>query len=371
MLVESRFAERLALDDIVRWIATTNRIPPQLDLEAEFGQPPVSVYAEERFLVQVIFWCDGTTAIHQHAFSGAFGVLAGGSIHSEYTWKPRQRVNARLQFGDLERTTLELLSAGDVRPIVSGRRLIHALFHLDRPSVSVVVRTVQDADAGPPYTYSRPHLALDPSSRDALLTRRLQTLRMLLDIQHPAVQDTAGVMLDASDTEAACRILLEVAPAVDPLSFDRLVSRATALDADAREAMARVGAEAAREVQVRSRRALFREPEHRFFLALLLNLSGREEIHAFVRSRFPRSDPAVMIDRWIKGMSGLDRIGIEVDELNQFLLGHMTRGADWPAIAVALSDEYEPGEIASRMGELERHHERLTNNPILRPLFCA
>src|SRR5688572_18357383 len=177
MLAESRFAERVTLGDIVDWTATTDRIPHQIDLDSEFGQPPLSVYAEERFFIQVIFWRDGTTAVHQHAFSGAFGVLAGGSIHSEYEWVPRRRVNAHLHFGDIERTKLELLAAGDVRPIASGRRLIHSLFHLDRPSISVVVRTAQDADTGPQYTYWRPHCSraaqrLRLLRRDPVVVRR-------------------------------------------------------------------------------------------------------------------------------------------------------------------------------------------------------
>jgi len=177
MLAESRFAERVTLGDIVDWTATTARIPHQIDLDSEFGQPPLSVYAEERFFIQVIFWRDGTTAVHQHAFSGAFGVLAGGSIHSEYEWVPRRRVNAHLHFGDIERTELELLAAGDVRPIASGRRLIHSLFHLDRPSISVVVRTAQDADTGPQYTYWRPHCSraaqrLRLLRRDPVVVRR-------------------------------------------------------------------------------------------------------------------------------------------------------------------------------------------------------
>ena len=79
----------------------------------------------------------------------------------------------------------------------------------------------------------------------------------------------------------------------------------------------------------------------------------------------------MLIEGWIKAMGGLDRIGIEIDELNGFVLGHMIRGAEWPAIVAALSDEYDPGEVASRAGELKEHHERLKKNPILRPLFCA
>src|SRR5690606_38579350 len=36
-----------------------------------FGQPEVIVYDDPRFYIQILFWLDGTTQIHQHEFSGA------------------------------------------------------------------------------------------------------------------------------------------------------------------------------------------------------------------------------------------------------------------------------------------------------------
>src|SRR5262249_42734979 len=152
-----------------------------------------------------------------------------------------------------------------------------SLFHLDRPSISVVVRTGNDADAGPQYAYRRPHLAFDPFFREPLLTRRLQILRMLREIGHPRLEETVQAMLGVSDLESACRILLEFASAGNRLPFDDLAPHARVLDPDARAWMAPVVEESAREAQVISRRARFREPDHRFFLALLLNLSRREE----------------------------------------------------------------------------------------------
>src|SRR4051812_29649288 len=44
--------------------------PAQTD--SEFGEPEVVAYSHPRFYIQLLFWMDGTTAIHQHEFSGVF-----------------------------------------------------------------------------------------------------------------------------------------------------------------------------------------------------------------------------------------------------------------------------------------------------------
>ena len=68
-------------------------------------------------------------------------------------------------------------------------------------------------------------------------------------------------------------------------------------------------------------------------------------------------------------MSGLDRIGIELDELNRLLLSRMLRGEEWPVIVAALTTEYDPDAVAAQMDDLVGHYERLKKNRILRPLF--
>ena len=45
-------------------------LPEQMDVEAAFGNPPVTLFAGLRFHIDVYFWLDGTTEIHQHAFAG-------------------------------------------------------------------------------------------------------------------------------------------------------------------------------------------------------------------------------------------------------------------------------------------------------------
>src|SRR4051812_23130045 len=48
-----------------------------LQTDSEFGEPELVAYTHPRFYIQLLFWMDGTTAIHQHEFSGAFHVMHG------------------------------------------------------------------------------------------------------------------------------------------------------------------------------------------------------------------------------------------------------------------------------------------------------
>src|SRR5215216_4020345 len=72
--------------DIIRWVNTTTQLPKQQDVQGKFGNPPITLYNGPRFHIDVYYWLDGTTSIHQHAFCGAFQVLLGSSIHSRYSF---------------------------------------------------------------------------------------------------------------------------------------------------------------------------------------------------------------------------------------------------------------------------------------------
>src|SRR5205807_1953880 len=127
-----------------------------------------------------LFWMDGTTAIHEHAFTGAFGVLHGSSVQSTYSFTPEKAASQRLVVGQTQFLTSELLNRGDIRAIHSGQSLIHSLFHLDRPSVSIVVRSSSKlGDVRPQYFYLKPHLAIYDFDLPSLLviqTRMLESL---------------------------------------------------------------------------------------------------------------------------------------------------------------------------------------------------
>src|SRR3954462_14539446 len=170
-------AKHVDLAALIRDFLLSEEQPFQTD--SEFGEPELVVYSHPRFYIQLLFWMDGTTDIHQHEFSGAFHVMHGSSIHAHYEFEKAQSVTPYLRVGNVRNKKIDLLESGRTVPIVSGQRTVHSLFHLDSPSVTVVVRTQHDPGTGPQFNYLPPHIAIDPHFSDTLMMRRKQLLDVL------------------------------------------------------------------------------------------------------------------------------------------------------------------------------------------------
>lgn len=298
---------------------------PQQPQELSFGQPPIIVYNHPRFYIEVLCWMDATTTIHQHGFSGAFHVLAGSSVHTRYEFMLRERINQNFLLGDVRFSSCEILSAGDTRMIRTGKDFIHALFHLHRPSISIVLRTRSEAEAAPQYNYFPPSLALNPFDKQNFDAQREQILRMLLASDRPAFEKLIKRLLIESDFPTIYRVLY----------FAYLRSVATPYDLSAKEVVGffevarsrfgeridQIGAtivRAAKFEDLGARRAEVTEAEHRFFLALLMNLPNRIHIESLLRQQFS-SEPSSLILRWLQEMTQVSPDGtvslldIEID----------------------------------------------------------
>jgi hypothetical protein len=267
--------------------------------QSGFGQPELVVYDNPRFYIQILFWLEGTTDIHQHEFSGAFHVLEGSSIHSRFEFEKSESISAHLRVGQLRMTSTQLLETGSTVPIVSGRGYIHSLFHLDTPSLTVVVRTHTDPGTGPQFTYLPPHLAVDPFHHDALTMRRKQLLDVLERTDDPTFPELVLEMIDALDFERGFFILQNC------MVYLRSIEQwEEAWDAFRRKhgALARYVAPTLDEIIRRdglvALRGSITEVEHRFFLALLLNVPRRVDIMKLVSKRF-RGAPSKTILRWV------------------------------------------------------------------------
>ena len=80
--------QHVTLSDAVRWALLEDPLPRQHDMAGAFGQPPLTVYHWGRdFRIELLFWVTGVPVIHQHAFSGAFHVLHGSSLHTEWAFE--------------------------------------------------------------------------------------------------------------------------------------------------------------------------------------------------------------------------------------------------------------------------------------------
>jgi len=302
MLEERPPAKHVDLSALVKEVLLDDEQPFQTG--SGFGQPELVVYDDPRFYIQILFWLEGTTDIHQHKFSGAFHVLEGSSIHSQFVFENAESVSAHLRVGDLRMKDTRLLETGSTVPIISGRDHIHSLFHLDTPSVSVVIRTHTDPGTGPQFTYLPPHLAVDPFHHDALTNRRKQLLDVLEktgDSTYPAL---VLEMIGQLDFERGFFILQNGMIHLRTLGqWEETLHAFQQKHGHLADFVAPTLDEIIRRDTLAELRGSVTGVEHRFFLALLLNGSTRDTILSLVSQRFA-GPPIEMIMRWADELSG-------------------------------------------------------------------
>ena len=122
------------------------------------------------------------------------GIIGGSGLYHIEGFTNQKWVKVKTPFGapsddfltgKLALDKVSLLAQGEIREIHPGPDFIHSLFHLDRPSTTIAIRTYGAPQAQPQYSYRKPHLAVDPFFREETLTKKLQTVSLLLNTQHP------------------------------------------------------------------------------------------------------------------------------------------------------------------------------------------
>jgi hypothetical protein len=300
LLREADLPIRIPLDDLTTWVLEAPSLPPQADRLSKFGQPPLTLYRGSRFYIDALFWVDGTTSIHQHAFSGAFQVLAGSSIETLFGFKTERAFDGHFLLGKLETRSCGLLTQGDVKPIWSGPALIHSVFHLERPSLSLVVRTGNDPGVGPQFNYSRSGIARNPFFVDETVERKLQIVSMLRTTQHPSLEKIVGDLISHSDLHTAYRVLRDCA---NLGVIDRLVERVR--DKEVADRFYLAIKDHRREAFLTNRRSVVVDAELRFFLGVLLNAPRRRDVLAVTHQRKPDIDPAGQVAAWLRQLSNV------------------------------------------------------------------
>jgi hypothetical protein len=338
-LENSRAFESMSPGDILRWIAREAELPPQQDPRSQFSDLAITFFEAPHFFISALVWLEGTTAIHQHCFSGAFRVLAGGSLHTRFRFQESQPVNERFRLGTLEREQVELLPMGSVRPIASGEGFIHSLFHLERPSVTLVVRTKFDEGTHPQWSYHPPGIGYDPFAGSPVTTiKKLEAVSVLLGLDADAADVELQSMLQTSDLDTTFSLLgtLFHQIATNPLKrafgadtgarFDRLLATARAHHGSAVDLFEKVLHEQRRQEEIIGIRAYLTSPDHRFLLALLLNVPDRATVLRLIGQRYPDRDPAETFVDWIDELSrtrALGSLGPNVLRIPEFDLEHV------------------------------------------------
>jgi hypothetical protein len=298
---------------ILEWVATTSDLPPQSRRSDPFGQPPLVLHHEDDFFIQALVWMEGTTAIHDHAFCGAFMVLEGVSLQVTYTFEPAERMaEDQLVVGDLGADRPEVLRPFDVRPIEPGEAFLHALFHLERPTVTIVVRNGACPLPYPQYEYLRPGLGWNSLWADRTWSKRLQSLRAL------ELLDPAGARRTVGELVRGGASLWEAFLLVENWSSTHRWNEATTdliecLGARNATLAGVLGTALEQQAFVRKilmRRGMIHALEHRTLLALLANLPDAPSVTSVVHQLFPGEDPGALLLTWAEELSGPDLAGV-------------------------------------------------------------
>lgn len=382
-LEKRRPSENVDFLQIVDWVHSSRDIRRTTGFESDFGQPAVRVFQRTQFHIDVLFWLESTTEVHQHGFCGAFHVMQGSSLHSRFGFCPLKSYNSRLILGELSLVDVELLERGAVRPIPPAQSLIHSLFHLDHPSVSVVVRTPGDGFAMPQYSYSRAGIAYDPFYSNESLYLRTRTLVLLRDLAHEAFLPTAVRAVrdaDACDAFHIMRLLLERMSTIEEgLAFLGAIAPA---HPDLLPRMRDWHRSLRRDVDIIVRRRDIQHKEHRFLLALLLNLQSRERLLELVARAYPGAPPVERVVHWLTDLSQTttrDRrtgeattvFGLRLDDVSTIALRGLIAGANDEQIIAAFKDEFDDGHVEKFRSELLRVCDRFRRSLLLGEILSS
>lgn len=391
-LREANLPEKVSGWEVIEWTMNQTYLPDQRDLHAGFGDPPITLYNSPRFHIDVYFWLEGTTAVHQHAFCGAFQVLMGSSIHSWYEFDLQEKINTFTEIGNINLKTVDLLTVGDVQEIAAGREYIHGLFHLDQPSATVVVRTHSSPLHLPQFSYHKPFLAVDPFFEEANTTKKLQCVTAMIRSKYAETDRLVAEMLETADFQTTFRILSTVRGyfqgdqleqmfnvEVSKEKFENLLQIVRNRHGERANIFERVFAYQDQLNEILRRRSFVTDNEHRFFLALLLNVEGKEQILSLIKERFPDTDPIDKILDWsfdlsqmrVLGMNIPNALGIaDFGDFDLFVLESLLKDRTEEEMREALKNEYQNENTDELAEKLAERSEKIRRAIIFQPLFA-
>lgn len=165
--------------ELQNWLLARQELPKQINVHNVFGQPSVTIFNNERFLVDLYFWVDFDTSIHSHGFRGAFRVLHGESLQETFHTTTLQQLSEDIRIVDMKNVEIEHLKAQAVRAIAPGLELTHRVIHLANPTVTLCLRTINEPELKQ-WTYLPNGLAIQKNHPSADLVKKIYFYQYLM-----------------------------------------------------------------------------------------------------------------------------------------------------------------------------------------------
>lgn len=326
-LEAASFHRQFDEDEIIRWVNRTRSLPQQLDPSSNFGQPPLTVWRTDRFVVDLYFWVDTETSIHDHSFSGAFTNLTGESLNCIYQFEQTLAADEGVRLGSLLLDRAELVKPGDVCAIVSGSKFIHRVWHLDCPTITLVARTVTRQRGLWQYSYYPEGFSVRYRRKAPIeFQRRRELLGYLFRRDHPRRVELAEEVLSRARGYRLFTLLGDLLAYMkdDQMELDRLLARLPARCHDwLNPALAVMRADDPLK-GVYWRR--LRRTEHRLLIALLNTYKESSSIVEWLARHGYEGDAHARLTNWLSEMDADKALRLQLGSARTEIIAHLLHG---------------------------------------------
>jgi hypothetical protein len=115
--------------------------PQQTFPNQEFSNLPLTLARKDKFSIDIYIWTTSDTNIHDHHFCGAFKVIKGNSIQIDYKFTKINELGSGIDEGELQTISYKELPTNSTEAIELGSKFIHHVFHLQKPTITLCIRT--------------------------------------------------------------------------------------------------------------------------------------------------------------------------------------------------------------------------------------
>jgi hypothetical protein len=248
----------------------------------------------------------------------------------------------------LDLQTVERLDKGSIRPILGGRKFVHRVWHISRPTVTMCVRTAGGEPKLGQYTYFYPRVGVEErrkqEEQDELLQRRLKFLAFLASTGGAYLEHYVENLIKNADARQAIKFVLALNNNSETSILEHLALLDRLLDLLEGKYGAWVGEFAeSLEYQMRENRVNWRELrdlDQRFLAAVLLTFSNRAEVIEAVREFRGANQPIEWIIERVKGMIDSDGLAVNLNDFQFAVLRDLILGrSEVEVVAAAVADE--------------------------------
>lgn len=319
-----------------------------------FSDFPMILYQDERFRVEVLIWMNSTVKIHDHGFYGAFAVMQGRSLHTRFQFSETAQIGPKCASGLLETKAIEVLKRGAVVVIDPAPDFIHSTFHLEAPTVSLVVRT--HGGGGVQREYYPPGVALVSESGEPQGAFVARALGMLISFDADRAKAAMLTLCANANAETLFHVFAEL-----PWSMiDREIARAMHVQLINRPGGATLFAALQHEADTRRLFALkstLDTPEERLLLSATALFADRSVVFDLL-ARSGIADPAGFTAACILRAADTDRDSFADGRDDFVILSSILSGK------AELGGEASPMQRAARTGPF---HHLIDDNSLAHP----